>query len=126
MTTITQRDGELIKSEFTKQYLKVGGQEGRRNDSRKRTKEAAVWQRRFWERTIRDAEDLARHIDYIHFNPVKHGYVTRPCDWKWSSFYRYLRRGYYSLDWGDVEQDMSLSGQRLANTWWVALTLADF
>jgi len=93
-----------------RQDLKAGGQEGRRNYSHKRRNEAAVCQRRFWEHTIRDEEDLARHINTIHFNPVKHGYVTRPCDWKWSSFHLYLRRGYYSKDWRQVEQDLNLSG----------------
>jgi len=48
----------------------------------------ALWQRRFWEHTIRDESDFARHVDYIHFNPVKHGHVTRVRDWPHSSFHR--------------------------------------
>ena len=53
----------------------------------------AVWQRRFWEHCIRDAEDFAAHVDYCHWNPVKHGYVARPEDWAWSSVHREKVRG---------------------------------
>ena len=60
----------------------------------------ALWQRRFWEHTIRDERDFERHVDYIHFNPVKHGLVSRACDWPHSSFHRYVREGVLSEDWG--------------------------
>ena len=59
----------------------------------------ALWQRRFWEHTIRDEADLARHIDYVHFNPVKHGLVQRVRDWPYSSFHRYVREGLLPGDW---------------------------
>ncbi len=59
-----------------------------------------LWQRRFWEHTIRDDADLERHVDYIHFNPVKHGLVRRVKDWPYSSFARYVRRGILPVDWG--------------------------
>jgi putative transposase len=58
-----------------------------------------VWQRRFWEHQIRDQDDLARHIDYIHFNPVKHGLVERAAGWPWSSFDRHVRDGPLPADW---------------------------
>jgi putative transposase len=61
--------------------------------------ELALWQRRFWEHTIRDETDFARHIDYIHFNPVKHGLVARVRDWPYSSFHRYVRDGVLPQDW---------------------------
>ena len=65
--------------------------------------ELALWQRRFWEHAIRDEADLERHIDYIHYNPVKHGLVARPRDWQHSSFHRYVRSGVLPEDWaGDV------------------------
>ncbi len=68
--------------------------------------ERALWQRRFWEHTIRDEHDFARHVDYIHFNPVKHGLVTRVRDWPYSSFHRYVRRGLLPNDWGgDVRSE---------------------
>ena len=64
------------------------------------------WQPRFWEHTIRDAIDLQRHIDYVHINPMKHGLVSRLCDWPHSSFHRYVRDGLLSADWaGTVEGD---------------------
>ena len=91
---------KLIKGMFTRRYLKAGGQEGTRNLSRRGKREAAVWQRRYWEHTIRNDIDFARHVDYIHFNPVKHGYVSTPVDWHWSSYHRYLKLGYYSEDGG--------------------------
>ena len=54
----------------------------------------------FCEHAIRDDADFERHVDYIHFNPVKHGYVTRVCDWPYSSFHRYVKDGLLPADWG--------------------------
>ena len=65
-------------------------------------REASVWQRRFWEHLIRDEEDFAAHLDYLHFNPVKHGYTERVVDWPWSTFHRYVRAGVYPMEWGGV------------------------
>jgi len=90
-----------IKRLFTKGYLERVGPGRERNASRVRQGEAAIWQRRFWEHVIRDEEDFARHLDYIHFNPVKHGFVERAADWPWSSFHRYVRQGWYEVGWGD-------------------------
>ena len=59
-----------------------------------------LWQRRFWEHTVRDDADFQRCIDYIHFNPVKHGLVARVSDWEHSSFRRFVRAGLLSMDWG--------------------------
>lgn len=61
------------------------------------------WQNRFWEHTIRDEYDLEKHMDYIHYNPVKHGKVENPSQWEHSSFNDYLARGDYSPDWGKTE-----------------------
>jgi len=58
-----------------------------------------LWQRRYWEHTIRDEDDWQRHVDYIHFNPVKHGWVKRVGDWPYSSFHRYVRRGWLLPEW---------------------------
>jgi putative transposase len=72
----------------------------------------ALWQRRFWEHTIRDEGDFARHVDYIHFNPVKHGFVHQVRDWPYSSFHRYVRRGLLAADWGgDVREIVSRRGE---------------
>jgi len=92
---------QSIKARFTKKYLAAGGTEGTRNDSRKRTGEAAVWQRRFWEHLIEEESDYARHFHYIHYNPVKHGYVSKPVFWQWSTIHRYIRKGIYTANWGD-------------------------
>jgi putative transposase len=67
--------------------------------------EAAIWQRRYWEDMIRDERDLRRHMDYIHYNPVKQGLVKRVSDWRWSSFHRYVRMGYDEPDWGGAVED---------------------
>jgi putative transposase len=72
-----------------------------RNESRLKRREAAVWQRRFWEHTIRDENDLNRHLDYIHYNPVKLGLVKSVAEWPRSSFHRYVRMGYYEGGWGE-------------------------
>src|SRR6266481_523546 len=63
-------------------------------------REKGIWQRRYWEHAIRDDADLERHVDYIHFNPVKHGHVTRVMDWPHSSFHRFVERGLLAADWG--------------------------
>jgi len=62
--------------------------------------EVGLWQRRFWEHVLQDDQDLARHVEYIHYNPVKHGLVRSVKDWPWSSFHRYAKQGYYPADWG--------------------------
>ena len=59
----------------------------------------ALWQRRYWEHTIRDATDFASHVDYIHYNPVRHGYTARAVDWPYSSLHRYIRAGVLPADW---------------------------
>jgi len=91
-----------VKRLFTKGYLAQVGPGGTRNETRMKRNEAAIWQRRFWEHTVRDQEDLNRHMDYVHYNPVKHGLVERVVDWPWSSFHRYVTEGYYGDDWGGV------------------------
>ncbi|QLF94687.1 transposase [Pseudomonas sp. ABC1] len=63
-------------------------------------REAGLWQRRFWEHRIRDGSDYQRHMDYLHWNPVKHGLIGRVADWPWSSFHRLQREGIYPLEWG--------------------------
>lgn len=63
-------------------------------------REQAVWQRRFWEHCIRDDDDFERHCDYIHYNPVKHGYAAIPAEWPYSTFQRFVERGIYPPDWG--------------------------
>jgi putative transposase len=68
--------------------------------SRQNKQEQAIWQRRFWEHRIRDERDFAQHVDYIHYNPVKHGYITKPVDWPYSSIHRYIRHGILSPNWG--------------------------
>ena len=105
----------MIKGLFTRRYLQRGGQDGVRNKSRGRTKEAAIWQRRFWEHQLRAEADLQRHFDYIHYNPVKHGWVQKVDDWPWSTYHRYRRQGFYSgpdaFDGIDLQEDDILSGE---------------
>lgn len=80
---------------------------------RHRNGDFALWQRRFWEHTIHNECDFERHVDYVHFNPVKHGHVGQVADWPYSSFHAYVRRGLLSADWaGDVEEAMTDFGER--------------
>ena len=88
------------KSLFTQRWLAEGYQVGYVNQSRSARKEQGVWQRRFYEHTCRDDDDLKRCLDYLHFNPVKHHLVDRVRDWPWSSFHRYVGLGEYDRDWG--------------------------
>jgi putative transposase len=68
--------------------------------SRVKKQEKAIWQRRFWEHLIRNEEDYMKHVEYTHYNPVKHRLVKAPIDWTYSSFHRYVRDGVYEKDWG--------------------------
>ncbi|WP_293932053.1 transposase [Iodobacter sp.] len=86
----------LIKTGFSR-----GIARGERISASRLTRgERGIWQRRYWEHLIRDDADFARHLDYIHFNPVKHGHVHRVQDWLWSSFHRYVVDGEMDLEWG--------------------------
>jgi len=68
--------------------------------SRVKRREGTSWQRRFWEHRIRDDADLVRHVEYIHYNPVKHGHAACVGDWPYSSFHAYVRNGVYPADRG--------------------------
>lgn len=85
-----------IKKNFSKQ-LPVTEY---RSEVRLKGHERGIWQRRFWEHTIRDDNDYIQHIDYIHYNPVKHGWVTQVKDWPHSSFHLFVEQGIYSPEWG--------------------------
>jgi putative transposase len=99
----------LIKSAFSRS-LATGE---RVSDSRAAKGERGIWQRRYWEHTIRDGNDFARHADYIHINPVKHRLVTRVSDWPYSSFHRMVKLGVYPGDWaGDISNDGEAFGER--------------
>ena len=99
---------QLIKRRFTAAVVKAGASIRRHPNG-----EHALWQRRFWEHTIRDDRDFERHVDYIHINPVKHGLVTRVRDWPHSSFHRYVRNGLLPEDWaGDARTDRMDFGER--------------
>jgi len=98
----------LIKTLFSTAVLAAGGPVKRHANH-----ELALWQRRFWEHTIRNDHDLTRHVDYIHFNPVKHGLVSRVRDWPHSSFHRYVRDGLLPNDWaGDADDTGVDFGER--------------
>ena len=73
--------------------------------------ELAIWQRRYWEHTMRDDRDFAAHVDYVHFNPVKHSYVARVADWPYSTFHHHVARGTYPADWG-TEPAVQAAGER--------------
>jgi putative transposase len=92
----------LIKSGFSRQQDR-----GERIGSSRRSKrERGVWQRRYWEHKIHDEADLARHVDYIHFNPVKHGWVSNTVDWPHSTIHAYIERGLVTPDWGGGSDDI--------------------
>ena len=92
-----------LKALFTREFLARGGKESEISASRNKRGERGIWQRRFWEHSIRNENDLFRHLDYIHYNPVKHGYVNCPMEWKYSSFGEFVRKGWYQPSWGETE-----------------------
>ena len=86
----------LIKSGFSKAIPKTEP----RSDVRRKRGERGIWQRRYWEHVIKDDLDYQRHMDYVHFNPVKHGLVEQVKDWPYSTFHSLVKDGVYPLDWG--------------------------
>jgi putative transposase len=97
----------MIKARFTRRVPHPD----HRRPSLLRKREAGVWQRRYWEHWIRDERDFAAHVDYIHFNPVKHGFVSHPAAWRHSSFHRAVARGLYPADWAMSQVTLSTSGE---------------
>lgn len=94
-----------LKKEFTQRYLESGGSEQRVSSSRQRNRRRGVWQRRYWEHAIRDEQDFENHFDYIHWNPVKHGYAISPSEWPHSSFHRWVKEGVYDSSWGRMTEE---------------------
>jgi putative transposase len=88
-----------IKKLFTTSFLEAGGVDRVVSQSRMANHRRGVWQRRFWEHCIRDDRDYTQHLAYIHFNPVKHGYVGCPHSWPYSSFHRHVQLGNVDQDW---------------------------
>jgi putative transposase len=97
-----------IKSHFTRALRGAGVPLIRDNRG-----EYRLWQRRFWEHTIRDDRDYANHVDYCHINPFKHGYVQQVAYWPYSTFHRDVLRGIYPLDWAGSSDmsDLALGGE---------------
>ena len=97
----------LIKARFSMAIPKTE----RISKSRICKSERGIWQRRYWEHAIRDHRDYQNHVDYIHFNPVKHGYAKAAKDWPHSSFHRWVRQGYYDADWAAPLNDIGATGE---------------
>lgn len=80
-----------------------------RSESKMRRGDKGIWQRRFYEHTVRDDADLRRCVDYVYFNPVKHGLVRNVCDWPFSSFHRDVERGLFPRDWGGNREVLGMN-----------------
>jgi len=88
----------LIKTGFSKHHAEFHKLQA--NQARQRKNQQAIWQHRFWEHTIRNEQDYQNHIDYIHYNPVKHGYVNQASAWPYSSLQQYIKNGLIPENWG--------------------------
>jgi len=95
----------VIKRIVSKRCDSLKSSESSVSNSRGKRGEVSFWQRRFWEHCIRDEQDLQRHLDYTHWNPVKHGYVKRVIDWPYSTFHRFVNSGIYPSDWGGINEN---------------------
>ena len=85
---------QSVKLRFARRYKRHHGLTG----------SPTLWQRRFWDHLIRDEDDMQRHLDYIHYNPVKHGYVANPADYAWSSLSSYVAKGHYPQAWAAASE----------------------
>ena len=101
---------KAIKDQFTTDWLAIGGHEEPITPSQKRRGHRGIWQRRYWEHTVRDEIDFERRFDYVHFNPVKHEYVRHPADWPFSSFHRWVDFGHYPRGWATSAEPPQLAG----------------
>jgi len=90
----------LIKGRVTRQLGASVHNPAVMTERRRGKEHGSLWQHRYWEHWLRDEDDMRRHLDYLHFNPVKHGLVRRVVDWQWSSFHRQVATGAYPVDWG--------------------------
>lgn len=92
-----------IKRNYTINYKKVHNLE----------MPLSIWQKRFWDHIIRDEEDMEHHVDYVHWNPVKHGYTRKPEEWVYSSYEKWLDKGYYERGWGWMEEPAGIRGMEI-------------
>ncbi|MEO4047954.1 transposase [Pseudomonas sp. CAU 1711] len=97
----------LIKTEFSRALPCTE----HRSPSRQSKGERGIWQRRYWEHRIRDEKDFGQHVDYIHHNPRKHGYVQCVADWPWSSFHRYVQAGLLPEEWAGEDEPLLQAGE---------------
>ena len=98
------RRWQQIKQDFSRRLPAI---EPRTAVQRQRS-ERGIWQRRYWEHLIRDEADYRRHLDYLHYNPIKHGHVQKLADWPYSSFHRAVANGIYPADWGEATDEGTL------------------
>ena len=110
--TLPQNDNDyatrwmLIKTGFSRQLARAE----KCNSSRRKKGERGIWQRRYWEHLIRNEQDYERHVEYIHYNPVKHGYIEQASDWQYSSIHKYIANGIVEKDWGGRLDSLQESG----------------
>lgn len=97
-----------IKTYFSRNIDESKIEDYKLTKSREGKKEKDVWQRRYWEHSITKEEDLRRHIDYIHYNPVKHRLANTPKEWKYSSFKKYVKDGYYDEHWYNMKDEYDI------------------
>lgn len=89
----------MIKAGFSKQAKFIFHRQEWMNETKTQRRESTIWQRRYWEHQIRNENDYRRHMDYLHYNPVRHLLVKRTIDWLHSTFHRYVKQGVYPEDW---------------------------
>jgi len=99
-----------IKRDFTIAWLDSGGNEPVARHYAPNQRRRGIWQRRYWEHTIRDEADLEAYFDYIHYNPIKHGLARCAGDWPWTTFHRYVRSGHYPPNWATAPDESRLKG----------------
>ncbi|MFH0951609.1 MAG: transposase [Patescibacteria group bacterium] len=88
---------------LSKIMFRIKGRSAREINKLRGIKGKAVWQDRYMDHLIRDDHDFQNHLDYIHYNPVRHKLVKKPENWPWSSYLKFVRRGYYEIGWGHKE-----------------------
>lgn len=114
--TLPENDADYSRrwQAIKKTFSKAIPPDEQRSKVQTQRNERGIWQRRFWEHTIASDRDYAAHIDYIHFNPVKHGWVQTVKDWPYSTFHQWVAKGIYPLDWAGCGESIAGAGELLS------------
>jgi putative transposase len=106
-------DYPKIISSFKSNFSRFMPKNVNQTESQMKRREKGIWQRKYYDHIVRDENDFHKHLDYIHYNPVKHNYVKAPKDWEYSSFKKFVKMGFYEKDWCNFDDKNNVLNMNL-------------